>query len=52
MGIFDPGVRGVASQLGQKVELSSEKAETLLDWSPRPVEETIVDCAESLIGSP
>jgi nucleoside-diphosphate-sugar epimerase len=50
MGIFDPGVRTVVSQLGQKVELSSEKAETVLGWSPRPVEETIVDCAQSLIS--
>lgn len=50
MGIFDPGVRSIASQLGQKVELSNEKAEALLGWSPRPVEETIVDCAQSLIS--
>jgi dihydroflavonol-4-reductase len=49
MGIFDPGVHSIASQLGQKVELSSEKAETVLGWSPRPVDETIVDCAQSLI---
>lgn len=50
MGIFDPSVRAIASQLGQKVELSSEKAEAALGWSPRPVEETIVDCARSLIS--
>ncbi|HYJ22364.1 MAG TPA: NAD-dependent epimerase/dehydratase family protein [Solirubrobacterales bacterium] len=50
MGIFDPSVRSVASQLGEKVELSSAKAESVLGWSPRPVEETIVDCARSLIG--
>jgi nucleoside-diphosphate-sugar epimerase len=50
MGIFDPSVRSVARQLGQKVELSSAKAEDLLGWSPRPVEETIVDCARSLSG--
>jgi dihydroflavonol-4-reductase len=49
MGIFDPSVRAVASQLGERVELSSQKAQTLLGWSPRPVEETIVDCARSLI---
>ena len=49
MGIFDSSVRSVASQLGQRVELSSEKAQSLLGWSPRPVEETIVDCARSLL---
>jgi nucleoside-diphosphate-sugar epimerase len=49
MGIFDPGIRTVAGQLGQKVELSSRKAGMTLGWSPRPVEETIVDCAQSLV---
>jgi nucleoside-diphosphate-sugar epimerase len=51
MGVFDPGIRSVIGQLGKKVELSSEKAETMLGWSPRPVEETVVDCAQSLIGA-
>jgi dihydroflavonol-4-reductase len=49
MGIFDPSIRSVARQLGQRVELSSEKARSALGWSPRPVEETIVDCARSLL---
>jgi dihydroflavonol-4-reductase len=49
MGVFDPGVRSIVPQLGEKVEVSSEKAQTLLGWSPRPVEETIVDCAQSLL---
>jgi dihydroflavonol-4-reductase len=48
MSIFDPSLRSVAKQLGQRVELSSEKAQALLGWSPRPVEETVVDCARSL----
>jgi nucleoside-diphosphate-sugar epimerase len=50
MGIFDPSVRSIASQLGEKVEMSSAKAESTLGWSPRPVEETIVDCARALTG--
>ncbi len=50
MGLFDPSVRSAARQLGQRVELSSAKARTELGWSPRPVEETIVDCAQSLTG--
>jgi dihydroflavonol-4-reductase len=49
MGLFDPSLRSVARQLGQKVELSSAKAESTLGWSPRPTDETIVDCARSLI---
>lgn len=50
MGLFDPSVRSVAKQLGQRVELSNEQARTVLDWQPRPVEETVADCARSLLG--
>jgi dihydroflavonol-4-reductase len=50
IGVFDPSVRSIAKQLGEKVELSSAKAESTLGWQPRPVEETIVDCAQSLIA--
>jgi len=49
MGIADPGIRSVVRQLGKKTEVSSSKAEARLGWSPRPVEETIVDCARSLL---
>ncbi len=49
MAIFDPSVRSIVGQLGRRVEMSSEKAKDLLGWSPRPVEETVVDCARSLI---
>lgn len=48
MAIFDPSVRTIVGQLGKKSELSHEKAETVLGWSPRPAEQTIVDCARSL----
>jgi nucleoside-diphosphate-sugar epimerase len=51
MGIFDPAVRSIAGQLGQKVELSSKKAESVLGWSPRPLDETIVECAQSLVDA-
>ena len=52
MGIFDPSVRSIVNQLGMEITYSSEKAERLLDWSPRPVEETIVDCARSVSDRP
>jgi dihydroflavonol-4-reductase len=48
MARFDPGLRSVVGELGEKVTYSSGKAETRLGWSPRPLEETIVDCAQSL----
>ncbi|HEX7059049.1 MAG TPA: aldehyde reductase [Solirubrobacterales bacterium] len=51
MGLFDPSIRSITGDLGKKIELSSEKAKDRLGWSPRPVEETIVDCAESLLAA-
>jgi dihydroflavonol-4-reductase len=48
MGLFDPSVRSIVNQLGTEITYSSEKAERLLGWAPRPVEETIVDCARSV----
>jgi len=49
MAIFDPGVRSIVGQLGRKTEASSEKARTRLGWAPRPIDETIVECAQSLL---
>ncbi len=49
MAVFDPGIRSVVGQLGRKTELSHEKAETVLGWSPRPVEDTVAECGRSLI---
>jgi nucleoside-diphosphate-sugar epimerase len=52
MGIFDPSVRSIVGQLGRKTEASSEKAKARLGWTPRPIDETIVECAESLVDKP
>jgi hypothetical protein len=52
MGLFDPGVRSVAGQLGRKQEYSSKRAEELLGWGPRPIEETIVECARGMLDKP
>lgn len=49
MGLFDPAVRSITAQLGKKSLYSSEKAKSVLGWSPRPVEETALDCARSMI---
>jgi hypothetical protein len=46
---FDPSMRQIVGELDRRSEFSAEKAKRLLEWSPRPVEETIVDCAQSLI---
>jgi dihydroflavonol-4-reductase len=49
MSRFDPGLRSVVGELGQEVTYSADKARTRLGWLPRPIEETIVDCAQSLM---
>ena len=48
MGLFDPGIRSIVGQLSRKQEYSSAAAEAL-GWAPRPIEETIVDCARSML---
>jgi len=50
MALFDPGVRSIVGQLGRKTTISSEKARTQLGWSPRPLAETIAECAQSLLA--
>ncbi|UCC50584.1 MAG: hypothetical protein JSV68_15910 [Anaerolineaceae bacterium] len=47
--LFDGTLKRVTPTLGQRLELSSERLRSTLDWQPRPVEESIVDTAESLI---
>ena len=49
LALFDPSIRSVVSGLGKRTELSSEKARTTLGWSPRPVEDSLVETAESLM---
>ena len=45
---FDPGLRSFTGDLGKRIVYSSEKAEKRLGWKPRPVQETLVECANSL----
>ena len=47
--LFDPTVRQVLPSLGKQNRSSSAKAVELLGWSPRPVAESVVDTARSLI---
>ena len=49
MGIFDPGVRSIVGQLGRRSSYSSEKARTSLGWTTRPLEETVVETARSMV---
>ena len=47
---FDPELRSVAGDLGRKTTYSLDNARRRVGWAPRPVEESIVDCARSLLG--
>jgi nucleoside-diphosphate-sugar epimerase len=49
MAIFDPEIRTVVSDLGEKSDYSADKAKQTLGWSPRPVEDSIAECGQSLI---
>ncbi len=46
---FDKSLKPILPELGVRRTYSGELAQRLLQWSPRPVEETIVACAESLL---
>ena len=50
LGLFDPAVRSFTGDLGKRVELSGEKARTVLGWEPRPVAETVADTGRSIVG--
>jgi nucleoside-diphosphate-sugar epimerase len=50
MALLDPGIRTVASDLGRESRFSIENARSRTGWEPRPVRETIVDCARSLLA--
>lgn len=49
IGHFVPKVNIIASRLNWKYEFSTEKAQTVFGWQPRPYKQTIIDMAESLI---
>jgi len=49
-GMVDKDLGSVANRLGQKHDFTSAKAQNQLGWRPRPIEETVLDCARSLIA--
>jgi nucleoside-diphosphate-sugar epimerase len=48
--LFDRDLGAVTPSLGKKHDYSSAKAQSVLGWRPRPTEETVLDCARSLIA--
>ena len=50
LALFDRDLTYVTPMLGVRRNFSSAKAQALLGWRPRPPEQIIVECAESLIA--
>ena len=50
-GFFDKELGSVTPNLGHKHDYSSAKAQRLLGWRPRPLEDTVLDTARSLIAA-
>jgi dihydroflavonol-4-reductase len=49
---FDPELRSIVGELGHKTTYSVDNARRRVGWTPRPMQETIVDCARSLLAHP
>ena len=49
-GLFDRDLGSVTPGLGRKHDYSAGKAQRMLGWTPRPLEDTILDCANSLMA--
>jgi dihydroflavonol-4-reductase len=49
MAPFNPQAKAALPQLGIIRSSTSDKAHRLLDWTPRPYDETLTDTAESLL---
>ncbi len=49
--LFDRDLKSVTPGLGRRRDFTSAKAQSLLGWRPRPLEETVLDCARSLIAT-
>jgi len=51
LSLFVARLREITPLLGVKIEMTTQKARRMLDFEPRPAEETLRDCALSLIAS-
>jgi nucleoside-diphosphate-sugar epimerase len=49
--LFDRDLSAVTSSLGHRHDFTSAKAQSVLGWSPRPLRDTVIDTARSLIAT-
>jgi dihydroflavonol-4-reductase len=50
LSLFTPQLRAITPLLGVKGQVTNEKARRVLGFAPRPASETLIDCANSLLG--
>jgi dihydroflavonol-4-reductase len=50
LAFFDPSARSIIGELGRRSDYSTEKARTLLEWTQRPIRDSVLDCASSLLS--
>jgi nucleoside-diphosphate-sugar epimerase len=51
VSLFDKDLTAVTPSLGKKHDATSAKAQSMLGWKPRPLDDTVLDCARSLIAT-
>lgn len=50
LSLINPALRQLRPQLGKNLDATSGKAERILQWRARPIEDTIQDTAESILA--
>ena len=50
LGLVNPGVRSIKAEVGKTRNVDFSHARERLGWQTRPIEDSIVDCAKSLIA--
>jgi nucleoside-diphosphate-sugar epimerase len=51
VALFDKSVRPIVGDLGRRTPMSGRRARTELSWAPRPISDSVVDTARSLLPS-
>ena len=51
VALFDRDLGSVVPSLGRKHDFTSAKAREVLGWTPRPLNDTVLDCARSLVAA-
>jgi nucleoside-diphosphate-sugar epimerase len=51
VSLVDRDLTAVTPNLGRRRDFTSAKARSMLGWTPRPLEDTVLDCARSLIAA-